>query len=51
VTLEIDEKPVDLDYTVAIHKDQLFVLNFMQQQSHYDAAAAKGVIESFRWSE
>jgi len=51
VTLTADDKPVDFDYVIAVNKSQLFVLNFMQEQSHYDAAAAQAVIDSFRWSK
>ena len=51
VTLDVDGKPVDFDYVVAINKGQLFSLNFMQQQAHFDADAAKRVFDSFRWSK
>jgi hypothetical protein len=37
-------------YVIAINNGQLFVLNSMQEQAHYDVPAAKGVIDSFRWS-
>lgn len=51
VTLMADDIPIDFEYVMAINKGQLFVLNFMQEQAHYDAAAAKSVIESFRWKK
>jgi len=51
VTLDADEKPVVFDYVIAVNKGQLFSLNFMQEQAHYDAEAAKGVFDSFRWSK
>ena len=50
VTLDVGGKPVDFDYVIAINKAQLFSFNFMQQQAHFDADAAKGVFDSFRWS-